>query len=308
MSNNTLRSFPWIYETPNEWYRLTDWDGYYHYSIMPILFTFPSKLYIRGGNSGNIIEGINAAFNDLGQSGWSSNSISIEDVLPDSALDYRFTVCVLASNANNSTIVKWYVTDSQTLRERLNNRDYGEVDINLNLKTAGITQGMKAQLIYFLSYNNIPQGAHSLTSNDCTSLEYLPNADRKTYTVEYISPTYGLHATIDFDLNSYTGTYFYVKRVHIKITKDSNYVESTYFLDIQAELASVDWIWLKQNLKPSFTNNVYEQTWTTSQLPEDNKFVMSSPDRDSFSCVLRFNDPQNGYTEILASEYKDVNN
>lgn len=307
LSNNTMRSFPWTYKKPTTYFRATDFNGYYHKAVPPIEFTFPKKLTITGGASGNLISGINAGFDDLGQSGWNTDCLSIKDAIYSDTLNYRFTVCVLAKSSTGQ-VKKWYVTDKKTLKQRFDSRDYGEVDVDLNLKQAGITQGMSAQLCYFLSNNNIPNGAPSLTiTGDCTSLEYTPYASIRSYTVEYTSPTAGLTATIDFDLNSYTGTTFYVTRVHYKITKDSSYVPTTFYLDIQAELASVKWIWLVENIQPVFSGNVAERTYYTSQLPPDNMFVMDYAERDEFSVVLRFNDPANSYTEILATENKDVN-
>lgn len=62
-----------------------------------------------------------------------------------------------------------------------------------------------------------------------------------------------------------------------------------------------------ENIQPVFSGNVAERTYYTSQLPADNMFVMDYAERDGFSVVLRFNDPANSYTEILATENKDVN-
>lgn len=314
MANKTLRDFPWNYLAPrggdyNEPFRLTDFINYSHYAVPPILFTFPSRLIIKGGNTGIIVEGINAAFNDLGQDDWDQTyCLRLQDVIPDSALDYRFTVGLLITNPNTGAISTWYVTDSKTLRERFTQRDYGTVDVSLKLKDAGINTGFQVQMIYFLSANNLPNGAYSLVSADSTSLEYNTHADRRVYTVEYVSPTEGLTATIDFTLNSYTGTYFYVNYLHVKVTKSSTWAPTDFFMTVQAELASVKYIDLVKNLRPSFIGNVYEQTWTTNQLPEENAFQMSNPDRDEFSCALRFDDTINGYNEIMASKSVDVNN
>lgn len=308
LSNNTLRSYPWTYSKPSTNLRITDFNGYYHFAVAPIRFTFPNQLAITGGTSAsNLVSGIDAAFDDTGQTGWNSYSLSIKDVISASSLNYRFTVGILAKNSAGSVVTKWYVTDKKTIKERFDQRDYGTVDVDLNLKDAGITSGMTAQMIYFLSNNNIPKGQRYLANTACTSLEYLPNADRRTYTVKYISPTAGLTATIDFDLNSYSGTTFYVTRVHYKITKDSSYVPGLFYLDIQAELASVKWIWLKENIVLTFVGNVAEKTFTTAQLPSTNMFVMSRAERDQFSVLIRFNDPANSFTQVLADSVRDVN-
>lgn len=314
MANKTLREFPWNYLAPrggnyNEPFRLTDFNNYLNNAVSPIQFTFPAKLFIRGGNTSTVVEGINAAFNDLGQDGWDQTyCLKLQDVIPDSALDYRFTVGLLITNPSTGASYTWYVTDKKTLRERFSQRDYGMVDVSLKLKDAGISTGFQVQMIYFLSANNLPNGAYSLVSADSTSLEYNTHADRRVYTVEYVSPTEGLTATLNFTLNSYTGTYFYVNYLYVKVTKSSTWVPTDFFMNIQAELASVKYIDLVKNLRPNFVGNTYEQTWTTNQLPEENIFQMSSPDRDEFSCTLRFDDTTNEYTEILASKNVDVNN
>ena len=98
-----------------------------------------------------------------------------------------------------------------------------------------------------------------------------------------------------------------LQRVHYKITKDSSYVPTTFYLDIQSRISISQMDLACRKIQPVFSGNVAERTHYTSQLPDKHCLLWIMQNGMNFSVVLRFNDPANSYTEILATENKDVN-
>lgn len=310
--SDNIPSAPWSYVLPKSVFRLADFRNYDKNAVPPVLFHFPERLGM-GFIEDSGLKGMDVSFNDMGHGGYNENTmIDFYDLIDLDRTNSEYRVCAGLFVEREGQKTAFFLTDSKTLKQRFDDRDYGTIDLKTSAANSAIKKDDIVTIVYFLSNNDLYEGSTSLITQDNLSLEYEEGVNKKTYVVEYVSIDEVVKTELEISLNSsYSGTdgktHYYVDSINIKITKTGYVPNNYFFISITCEMAGDKSETLIPNLEVSFTddNNVYEKTLSRAELGEYNDFILNY-DRDMFYCYLSHYDSLNKVNTTLAEKSIDI--
>ncbi|WP_289104573.1 hypothetical protein [uncultured Bacteroides sp.] len=311
-SDNTP-SAPWSYILPKSVFRLADFRKYYKRAVPPVLFTFPDSIKMGFVENTGLYK-MDVAFDDMAHGDYLQGyCIKFYDLVDLDRTNADYRVCAGLFIEREGKKTAFFLTDKKTLRQRYEDRDYGTADFNADAANAAIKADDVITIAYFLTDNDLYDGAPSLITQDNISLEYEQGVHKKTYTVEYVPITDVIETTLQMELETYYDgidgkTHCAIKNMSFRVERLVKNVVSYFFIDIYGELAGDKRVKLLSNVKVEFPygSDIFEKEYTSTELGEFNDFTLNY-ERDQFTCWIEHIDTQNGNRyNILAEQSQDI--